>query len=162
MHFAHLIAARVGYPRGLRARLVPLALLGALLMTGCAAGSNGTSTPGATTSPPTTSPPTTSTDVATEIASVSPSADAAVRVAVTVKNGKVSPPVHRVKIKKGQRVELEVASDVADEVHVHGFDISKNVKPGKPAVIAFIADQSGIVEVELESIGLQLVQLEVR
>lgn len=93
MHFAHVIAACVRYPRGFRARLAPLALLVPLLVTGCAAGSDITSSPGATTS----------TDAATDTASASPSADPAVRVAVTVQNGKVSPPVHRVKIKKGQR-----------------------------------------------------------
>jgi cytoskeletal protein RodZ len=152
------------------ARLAPLALLVPLLVTGCAAGSDSTASPSDTASVSATSDAATSTPTETastpaapaDSASASPSSDDGVRIVVTVKDGKVSPATHRVKIKKGERVRLEVTSDVADEVHVHGFDKSKDVKPGKPADIRFVADQSGLFEVELENKGLELVQLEVR
>lgn len=83
-------------------------------------------------------------------------------VRVAVAGGKVTPPTHRVRVTKGDTVRLVVTADVDDEVHVHGFDITKDVVAGTPATITFVADQAGIVEVELESAGLQLLQLEVR
>ena len=74
----------------------------------------------------------------------------------------MSPPTHRVKIEAGQRVRLLVISDTADEVHVHGYDRKVDAQPGSQAVVEFVADQSGLFEVELEDAGLQLVQLAVR
>jgi len=84
-----------------------------------------------------------------------------VGVAVQVAGGKVVPPTHRVDVPIGQRVRLQVVSDVADEVHVHGYDLKQDVAPGAPATVEFVADQPGLFEVELEAAKLQLVQLEV-
>ena len=82
-------------------------------------------------------------------------------VAMRVAGGKVVPPTHRVDVPMGQRVRLQVDSDVADEVHVHGYDLKQDVAPGAPATVEFVADQPGLFEVELEGAKLQLVQLEV-
>ncbi len=82
-------------------------------------------------------------------------------VPVRVAGGKVVPPTHRVDVPMGQRVRLQVDSDVADEVHVHGYDLKQDVAPGSPATVEFVADQPGLFEVELEEAKLQLVQLEV-
>ncbi len=82
-------------------------------------------------------------------------------VAVRVAAGKVVPPTHRVDVPMGQRVRLQVDSDVADEVHVHGYDLKQDVAPSAPATVEFVADQPGLFEVELEEARLQLVQLEV-
>jgi heme/copper-type cytochrome/quinol oxidase subunit 2 len=84
-----------------------------------------------------------------------------VLVPVKVSGGKVIPPTHRVNVPIGHRVRLRVDSDVADEVHVHGYDLKQNVAPGSPATVEFVADQPGLFEVELEAAKLQLVQLEV-
>ena len=83
-------------------------------------------------------------------------------VAVRVAGGTVVPPTHRVDVPMGQRVRLQVDSDVADEVHVHGYDLKQDVAPGSPATVELVADQPGLFEVELEEARLQLVQLEVR
>jgi ABC-type glycerol-3-phosphate transport system substrate-binding protein len=84
------------------------------------------------------------------------------RIVVAVKDGKVDPPNHRVKLDSGSKVRLQVTSDHADEVHVHGFDLKQDLEAGKPAVISFTADQTGVFEVELEDEALQLVQLQVQ
>ena len=55
-----------------------------------------------------------------------------------------------------------MASDQPDEVHVHGFENEKAVRPGKPAIINLTADQPGIFEVETHESELQLLQLVVR
>jgi FtsP/CotA-like multicopper oxidase with cupredoxin domain len=83
-------------------------------------------------------------------------------ISVAVKNGTVLPPTHRVEISKGDRVELNVTSDVDDEVHVHGYDIEKPVSAGETVTIEFTADQAGLFEVETHESALQVLQLEVR
>lgn len=90
------------------------------------------------------------------------SAGGTTRVTVAVKDGKVEPPTRRVKVDSGSRVRLQVTSDHADEVHVHGYDLKKDLEAGAPGVISFTADQTGIFEVELEDEALQLVQLQVQ
>ena len=85
----------------------------------------------------------------------------AVQISVSVKDGKVSPATHRVKIAKGNQVRLIVTSDVDDEAHVHGYEIEKELMAGQPTTIEFTADQQGLFEVETHESGLQLLQLEV-
>ena len=62
----------------------------------------------------------------------------------------------------GQAVIIKVTSDIADEVHLHGYDKKANAAPGSVATITFIADKPGIFEVELEKKGLKLFELEVK
>jgi hypothetical protein len=59
-------------------------------------------------------------------------------------------------------VAIVVGSDVADEVHLHGYDKMIDVAPGKPARLAFVASIPGRFEVELEDRGLQVADIEVR
>jgi ABC-type phosphate transport system substrate-binding protein len=68
----------------------------------------------------------------------------------------------RKQVKRGQQVTLRVTSDVADEVHVHGFDKKLDLVAGQPGELTFTADASGVFEVELEKKHLQLIELEVR
>ena len=59
-------------------------------------------------------------------------------------------------------VVVTVTSDVADEVHLHGYDLSADVAPGAPATIRFEANAPGRFEIELENAGVQIAELEVR
>ena len=69
--------------------------------------------------------------------------------------------VQRIVADRGQRVILTIASEVADHVHVHGYDLLADVGPGRPATIRFSADIPGRFEVELEDRGAQIAQLRV-
>lgn len=82
-------------------------------------------------------------------------------VAVTVESGKVTPKPGRVKVAVGRPVVLRVTSDVADEVHLHGYDLTSDVEAGGTATIRFTPDAAGIYEVELESSNLRLLELQV-
>jgi hypothetical protein len=53
-------------------------------------------------------------------------------------------------------------TDVADEVHVHGYDLSKDVKVGGTVRIQVTAKLTSVFEAELESRSLQIVELTVR
>jgi heme/copper-type cytochrome/quinol oxidase subunit 2 len=63
--------------------------------------------------------------------------------------------------KEGDTVRFRVTSDVADEVHVHGYDLMKDVEPGQTVTFSFPASITGIFEVELEDAGKQIAQLRV-
>lgn len=65
----------------------------------------------------------------------------------------------RIEVDKGDRVRFVVRSDVADEVHVHGYDISEDVAAGGEASFSFEADITGIFEIELENAGEPLGEL---
>jgi hypothetical protein len=56
--------------------------------------------------------------------------------------------VRRIEAKRGDFVRLVVESDAADEIHVHGYDITRKVRPGEAARFSFRADVEGIFEVE--------------
>jgi heme/copper-type cytochrome/quinol oxidase subunit 2 len=104
----------------------------------------------------TTTTAATTTTTAPETTTTSPAGGIDVTVAggeVQV-SGEVSVPV-------GEEVVLRVTSDVADHVHVHGYDLMADVAPDAPAELTFVADVPGIFEVELETAGLLLLQLEV-
>lgn len=74
-------------------------------------------------------------------------------------DGSVSVDSDRVAVPLGSTVEIRVASDVMEHVHLHGYDIMANVAPDAGAVIAFTADTPGKFEVEFEDSGIFIVEL---
>jgi Cu/Zn superoxide dismutase len=80
---------------------------------------------------------------------------------VTVRNAKPVGGVQTVKFKKGGTINLTVHSDVADEVHFHGYDVGKDVKAGGTVHFVMPAKIDGVFEVELESRKIQIVSVEV-
>ena len=86
-----------------------------------------------------------------------PSLDA---VEIEVEEGRVEGP-SRITVAQGDRVAIEVKADVADEVHVHGYDVFAETAPGEEVVMELRADIAGIFDIELEGAGLLLTQLEV-
>ena len=133
-----------------------LTLTAALLAGGCAdddAARSGAATNSTTPSTsPTSAAPTTPSETAFE----------GTEIEVAVKDGKVSPSTRRVEVSQGTAVRLLVTSDVADELHVHGYDFRQDLPAGQQATLDFTADETGLFEVETEQSHLQLVQLEVR
>ena len=83
-------------------------------------------------------------------------------IAIAVAGGQPTGGIQRVTLSKGENVLLVVTSDVADEIHLHGYDLSADVAAGGSAEIPFTADIVGRFEVELEERGIQLAELEVR
>jgi hypothetical protein len=81
---------------------------------------------------------------------------------ITVVDGQPKGGVSDLSYSKGDEVRLEVASDVAEEVHVHGYDISKDVEAGGDVKISFDAGIEGVFEVELEQTAVQIAQLTVK
>lgn len=86
----------------------------------------------------------------------------ATAVRILVRDDRVEGGVQRVAVDRGERVRLVVRADVADHVHLHGYDVMRDVAPGAPAQLVFEATIPGRFEVELEDRGLQLAEIEVR
>jgi hypothetical protein len=62
----------------------------------------------------------------------------------------------------GKAAVVKVTTDVDDELHLHGYDLTVDTRPGVVATIAFLADKPGVFEVELHEKGLRLFELEVK
>jgi hypothetical protein len=88
-------------------------------------------------------------------------ADGLQRIEVAYFRGAVTGGVVRYTLPLGSPVQLVVASDVADEVHVHGYDRRSFVTAGAATTLRFTADLPGVFEVELEQRGAPLTELEV-
>jgi hypothetical protein len=112
-------------------------------------------------------PATTSTD-ATPTATPTPSAEGTVEETPTPTStpqpqaplltpGKVT----NLRFEQGDTVRFRVRADVTDHVHVHGYDLMKDVEPGKTIAFSFPATITGIFEIELEEAGEQIGQLRV-
>ena len=85
-----------------------------------------------------------------------------VRINYVIVGGEPKGGIARDSVARGRIVVITVTSDVADHVHVHGYDLMADVAPGKPATIRFTADAPGRFEIELEDTGVQIAELEVR
>jgi hypothetical protein len=139
-------------------------LIAGLVVLGCLLAGCGGDGEGEAASTSTTVATTTSTTAPTSTTRATPTtaAFAGTLIQVTVSGGKVETAERRVRVTRGNRVRVQVQSDVADEVHVHGYDLSEPVGPGKPATVEFAADLPGVFEVELENAKRKLFELEVR
>lgn len=80
---------------------------------------------------------------------------------IVVRGGEPVGGVAQLEYDAGEEVSFAVRSDVAEEVHVHGYDISERVPAGGTARISFPADIEGIFEVELEELGVPIAELQV-
>jgi hypothetical protein len=115
-------------------------------------------------SPPPPNPPTTPTTVATQPPpppTTPKPKPAVVQVTIIVLGGKPVGGIRRVTVAKNRQVVLLVRSDVSDHIHLHGYDVMRDVAPGKPARLAFRATIPGRFEVELEDRKLQIADITV-
>ena len=69
--------------------------------------------------------------------------------------------VTKLEATEGETVKFRVRSDEPEEVHVHGYNISKDVEPGQTATMSFKADINGIFEIEFEHAKTQIAELKV-
>jgi len=80
---------------------------------------------------------------------------------IVVENGKPVGGIRELTYSKDDEIRFKVRSDVSDEVHVHGYDLMKDVKAGSSVSFDFPASIEGIFEAELESRVEQILELRV-
>jgi FtsP/CotA-like multicopper oxidase with cupredoxin domain len=80
---------------------------------------------------------------------------------------KPQPPLLRagkvtdLRVTQGETVRFRIRNDGPDHVHVHGYDLMKDLEPGQTATMSFKATITGIFEIELEDAGEQIAELRV-
>lgn len=82
-------------------------------------------------------------------------------VQLSYSGGQAGGDTGRAEVPLGSTVSLVVRSDIADEVHVHGYDRYLDVPAGETATLTFVADVPGVFDVELHDEGVLLTQLQV-
>jgi hypothetical protein len=102
--------------------------------------------------PSTTSTPSTSTEEAP--------AEPAIPT-VRVVDAKPQGGVKKLEFDKGDQIRFKVVSDTADEIHVHGYDLMKDVEQGGSVSFSFKGSIDGRFVVELEDHGEQIAELDV-
>ena len=80
---------------------------------------------------------------------------------IKVEDGAKTSGLDIISVRVGETVRFEVEADIADEVHVHGYDLSFDTIPDEAILVEFVADATGIFEVEIEGLGLPIVDIEV-
>ncbi len=68
--------------------------------------------------------------------------------------------VTELEFKEGEQVVFRARADGPEEIHVHGYDIEKEVGP-EPVRVSFPATITGIFEIELHGTGEQIAELRV-
>jgi hypothetical protein len=81
---------------------------------------------------------------------------------INIRGGKPAGGIKKLAYTKGDQVSFRVNSDVADEIHVHGYDFHKDVTAGGSVSFSFPATIEGVFVIELEAKGEQIAQLTVR
>lgn len=113
-------------------------------------------------SPGTTTITTTdTTETTTDTETTPPPAQPAV-IRIVVVNGAPQGGTVRKSVDKGEHVLLVVTSDVADEIHLHGYDKSRDVAAGGTVRLPFAATIPGRFEVELENRGVPIADISVQ
>jgi hypothetical protein len=132
-------------------------LLGGFGLASCGGDDDAGTTESARPTIPTTTdtPTTTTTETTTEL-------EQPTVVRVRVVGGVPKGGIVRKTVEKGDRVVLVVTSDVSDHVHLHGYDLMRNVAAGGTARIRFSATLPGRFEVELEDRGVPIADLTVQ
>jgi hypothetical protein len=102
------------------------------------------------------------TTTTTETTTTNPEPTGPTVVRISVVGGVPKGGIVRETVDKNDRVVLVVTADVSDHVHLHGYDVMRDVAPGKPARLPFKATIPGKFEVELEDRGVEIADITVR
>ena len=81
---------------------------------------------------------------------------------VRVVNAKPQGGIQKLKFNKGDQINFRVVSDTADEIHVHGYDLMKDVPKGGSVTFSFKGSIDGRFVVELEDHKEQIAELDVQ
>jgi voltage-gated potassium channel Kch len=80
---------------------------------------------------------------------------------IVVRGGAPVGGVAELEYEAGEQVRFRVRSDAADELHVHGYDVERELPAGRTVTVAFPATIEGIFEAELHGSGEQIAELRI-
>jgi ABC-type glycerol-3-phosphate transport system substrate-binding protein len=133
---------------------------GAIALAGC--GGDSTNDAVTTTETTATVPTTTADTTTTTETTQTPPASEAKVIMVKVVKGVPKGGIQRPTVHKGDKVVLVVRTDSGEAVHLHGYNIEKDVVPGQAVRMPFTANIAGRFEVELHPTDALLAVVEVK
>jgi hypothetical protein len=80
---------------------------------------------------------------------------------IVIKNGEPVGGIKQLEYSAGEQIRFKVESDIAEEVHFHGYEVMKDVKAGGTVTFDMPAEIEGIFEVELEGKKEQIAEITV-
>jgi hypothetical protein len=80
---------------------------------------------------------------------------------IVVKGGEPVGGVAELEFDRGERIQFVVRSDVADHVHLHGYDVFMDIAAGGRVEFDVPATHDGVYEVELEDRVVPLAEITV-
>jgi hypothetical protein len=80
---------------------------------------------------------------------------------IEVRDGEPVGGIQTLEFSAGEQIRFRVFSDAAEEIHVHGYDIAKDVPADGTIEFDFPAELEGIYEAELEDLGVQIAELRI-
>ena len=144
--------------RPLAALIAALLFAGGVVLASCGGGDDEST---ATTIPATVTDTAATAETTTTTEPTPPKPDGPKVIQITVVNAAPKGGIVREAVQKGDRVVLVVTSDVTDHIHLHGYDIVRNVAPGRAARLPFKATVPGRFAVELEDRGVPIADITV-
>jgi hypothetical protein len=81
---------------------------------------------------------------------------------ITVTGRTVDPAPSTVRLGVGETLTLTVTSDHDDELHIHGFDVEKELSAGVAQSVTVTGKDPGVYEVETHHPELRLLKIAVR
>jgi hypothetical protein len=80
---------------------------------------------------------------------------------IVIRNGEPVGGVKQLEYSAGEQIRFKVKSDIAEEVHFHGYEVMKDVEAGGTVSFDLAAEIEGIFEVELEGEKEQIAEIQV-
>ena len=80
---------------------------------------------------------------------------------IKIKNGKPVGGIRVIQLDKCDRLKFRVKSDAEHEIHLHGYDIEKEVAAGDQVTYDLEANIDGIFEAEIEDLKQQIAEIRV-
>ncbi len=77
---------------------------------------------------------------------------------IDIQGGEVRGGAKQIEVAQGESVRIVVNADSTDEIHLHGYDLTRDAAPGAPARFRFKANLEGVFEMEshtAEDAGLE-------
>ncbi len=87
--------------------------------------------------------------------------EADVTITISIDEGGATGGVHQAEASVGDLVEIVIDAAIDEELHVHTYDHTAELVAGHTAVLRFEADIPGVFEVELEGLGVLVIELTV-
>ena len=80
---------------------------------------------------------------------------------IEIQGGQPVGGVRELEVTQGEEIRFIVESDVDEEVHLHGYDVSMDVEAGGMVEFRVQADDQGLYEVELEHSVVPIAEISV-